>query len=222
MPTKRFAIRPVLISLVLLACLWLAPAASFGLEAGPAGIIWRAEKGTLSGEFENRPLSEVLSSLQPYSRFSFRGPEDILSLPVSGRFHKAAPTQVVKKILKRFNHTLLENDAGAIQQLIVMSLRDESGAGSEVLVPSPKSIQQEAIQAREKFRPKPEPSEEARRAILEGAAREQELPEDIEKAFHPEQEPGTEKTGPKVPTGTKSRPLPKFTPKPSETGPGNP
>ena len=176
MPAPGFFKRITLFFLFLAMGFLLAPKASFGFEPNPGDIGWRVEKGRLSGEFSNQPLGEVLKSIQPYARFRFRGPETVLALPVSGKFHDEPPATVVKKILKRFNHTLLTRDDGTPQQLFVMGLRDKSGAGSEVLTRSPKSIQQEKKLAEKAFDPTPEPSEEARRAILDGAKTPMKLP----------------------------------------------
>ena len=137
---QRIPICLAAIIVVLFGPLWLGrmwddafaseQAAIMNEGSGPADI--RIAKGKLSGNFDNRPLFQVLEAIRSQIGFEYQVDKALLNHPVSGNFKAAPLIDAVRKILEPFNYVMVSKAKGEIKRLLILSFRGASARTAAV------------------------------------------------------------------------------------------
>lgn len=181
--------------------------------------LWITE-GKVTGSFKNRPLFESLDAIGGETGFEYRGDKDLLNRPVSGTFEEAPLIDAVKTILEPFNYVIIFRANGEIKRLHITSLRRGSGGAVAPAagVPAQRARPDAGLAT---ALPGVELTEE-QRLLFEMAYDKLDLPPELLEYFEPVPEPGSAKTGPRIPPDMALQDLPEFEPLVSETGPFDP
>ena len=181
-------------------------------------------EGKLSGQFNNRPLVEILDVIGGQAGFTYRGDEEVLNQPVSGNFEGRPLIDAVEWILEPFNYVIDVTENGEIERLHIISLRHTAAT----VAPAPARLPAEMNSPEHVFGPQldgPAESDLASEVLLLFETANQRLgpPPELLEYFEPVPEPGSEETGPQIPPGMVVKDLPDFEPVPKpgseETGP---
>ena len=183
-------------------------------------IALQFKEGKLSGEFDNRPLKEVLEEVQTFSSFNFSGSEGFLTHRISGKFIEVPLSEVINEILQPFTYTIISGDDGKIQRLIILGFRDSAPLEFPVASKSAQKKQEFLSLSNGSLK---SPSDlnlpEEQRSLFEIANKRIGPPEEFIDQFEPWPDLETEEKGPPNPRGMVVKPLPQFEPTISEMGP---
>lgn len=155
------------------------------------------EDGKVKGTFSDRPLGEILNRLSQLGKFKVRVNENLTRYPVSGQFDKVSLPEALKQILGPFNYLILAGTEAKPGTIFILDLR----SGDPSAGPSPL---QEATAPNSQEGPRfltPDDVElpDELREAFEVAGKKQGPPPELRDLFYPEQDPGSEETGPPGP-----------------------
>ncbi len=181
-------------------------------------------EGKLSGQFNNRPLVEILDVIGGQAGFTYQGDEEVLNQPVSGNFEGRPLIDAMEWILEPFNYIIDFTGNGEIEGLHIISLRHKAAT----VAPAPARLPAKMSSPEHVFGPELDElaeSDLASEVLLLFETADQQLgpPPELLEYFEPVPEPGSEETGPQLPPGMVVKGLPDFEPVPKpgseETGP---
>jgi len=174
--------------------------------------------GVVTGHIDNRPLWQVLDTISQQTAFEYQVHEDLLKQPVSGHFEGIPLIEAMKKLLRPFNYHLVSpKEPGKPLQVYILSMKGELTV--PVAVPEVLTQTEPENMAPGNLLTGLEQLTEEERLLFEVANEGVGPPPELIHEFEPWQEPGTEITGPPVPSDFMVEELPEFEVIESDTGP---
>jgi len=175
-------------------------------DVGSISIDLQIVDGVFTGHIDNQPLVQVLDTISQQMAFEYHGDDNLLNQPVSGNFYDVPFFDALGALLKPFNYSLIRSqDLKEPSRLYLQSLKGELTTPEQV---SGKSSS-----------PAKQLTEEEQRLLFEVAREDRRPPPELLDQFEPLQAPGTEKTGPLVPSSIVVEDLPEFEMVENQTGP---
>ncbi len=178
-------------------------------DAGSVSIDLQIVDGVFTGHIDNQPLVQVLDTISRQMVFEYHGEDDLLNQPVSGNFDGVPFFDALGALLTPFKYSLIESqDLKEPSRLYLQSLKEELTTPGQV--------------SGESSSPAKQLTEEEQRLLFEVAKEDRRPPPELLDQFEPLQQPGTEKTGPLVPSNVAVEDLPEFEMVENQTGPESP
>ncbi len=177
-------------------------------DTGSVSVDLQIVDGVFTGHIDNQPLVQVLDTISRQMVFEYHGDDDLLNQPVSGNFDDVPFFDALGTLLKPFNYSLIESqDLKEPSRLYLQSLKGELTTPGQVSGESSSPAKPEQL------------TEEEQRLLFEVAKEDRRPPPELLDQFEPLQAPGTEKTGPLVPSNVVVEDLPEFEMVENQTGP---
>lgn len=188
------------------------PAASASEHPGPMNLV--VADGKLSGRFNDRPLAEILDFISGIMGFEYQASHQLGAERVSHEFDRVPLMDATKQLLAPFGHFIEFHGNGRIKHIFISGKRN-APRGTPQLHGQLDGQKDQGGKGPDRDRMKVSPSMELEDASTQGSG----PPPELIDLFYPQQEPGTELTGPPVLEGHATQEFNHFVPTEHDSGP---